>query len=121
MNERNSARRTKAVEAQAVLDLPGMAPDRVLHARSKPSRRSREPVQSVPVRASKPEKAPASQATIGLLRRGWQHSSQSSRKGIHLIRHMLPHWSDGAGDLEELIAVWIACGTFPARHPETDE
>ena len=66
-----------------------------------------------------PQQAKA-RATIGLLRRGWQRSSRSSRKALHIIRHCLPYWTDGVSDLEAMIELWIRSGPSlpPVSHEE---
>lgn len=97
------ARYPPAEQAQAVLDLPGVVADRGVHTRPKPPRRARKPLQGVSERAK-------ASATTGLLRRGWQHSSRTSRKGIHVIRHILPYWSDGVRELAAMIELWTSAG-----------
>jgi hypothetical protein len=90
------------VAAQAVLPGFGLPPG--------PDER----VQGVPKRASKRRSKPAKSpprgvnplATMGLLRR---YTFQgSSRKGVHVIRHMFPYFRDGVDDLEAMIRVWMA-------------
>jgi hypothetical protein len=104
-NRKDPSMRIKARKAEAMHEVLVAVADRVLHAGPVKPRLPRAALQGMSIRAQKPPACagPCLLEIGGKLQLGFaQLESHESRRGIDVIRHMLPWWEPVAEELEWL-------------------
>jgi len=97
-----------------VLDLPELVATERVPKRSERAGRKARAMQGVSLRAEEAARerraaaAPVSAATRGLVAAMCGHGMGSPRKGVHVLRFMMPFWQSPVDDLLLMIAQWSA-------------